>query len=748
MKIAVSVLCSVWGASLLWAEHSHWAFQPLAEPPVPKIEDASWVENEIDHFVRARQQAVGLIPNPEADRQTLIRRATFDLVGLPPTLAEIDAFVNDRSPDAYEKLVDRLLASPHYGERWGRHWLDVVRYADSMGYRFDDNTPNAYQYRDFVIRALNEDLPFDEFVRWQLAGDELSPDNPVALAATGFAAVGPRERIEGTTRNRLQTRYDEMDDLVSTTSSAFLALTANCARCHDHKSDPISQREYYGMVAAFLSGERRNVDLITLEEKRMVEAWERREDMLEKAIRDWKERNAEKLNGFLERRRDDLEEERVRIIAEFQSKLSPTEAKNKKALPRLLKSRGEKLLGKKTNARRKSIERLLEEKRNDLLLDSVDVLGARIEAETIAGLQRLADEWKAHQKAKPLKPEQALVYVDRTRSPVPSPLLDRGSIDSQKDPVPLGFVRVLTREGYQPDRGAVGARKKSTYQRAALARWMTNVESGAGAQLGRVMVNRMWLHHFGEGLVRTPNDFGTKGDKPLMPELLDWLARRFIEGGWSQKEMHRHMVTSAVYRQSSKYDEARAKLDPENRLFHRRRPVRLEAEILRDSILSVSGKLERRMFGKPMVMPVPEDLVLSRLGQAYPKNIADGPAIWRRSVYAMVKRTVPEPMHLVFDGPNHSESCGRRATTTVAPQALFLMNADFMERRSRDFAERVRKEAGEVAHDQIRHAYRLALGRRPSEFEEKEAIGFLRNGNSLGNFCQVLFTLNEFLYID
>ncbi len=595
-----------------------WAFERLHHSQIPVVTNAAWARTPIDSFIAAAQQRAGLKPNPPFDRRRLIRRVYFDLIGLPPSPAEVEAFVSDPSPSAYEHLINQLLVSPHYGERWGRHWLDVARYADSMGYRYDDNTASSYAYRDFVIDAFNDDLPFDTFVRWQLAGDELAPDNPAALAATGFCAVGPKERNEGTAKNKLENRYNELDDIVTTTFNSMLALTVQCARCHNHKFDPISQREYYQLSKAFMSAERRELPL-------------------------------------------------------------------------------------------------------------------------------------------PNSPEQkkCLAYVDTTSQSAPSFVLRRGDFERKEDEVSLRFLEVVSKPGYQIEPAPAGA--KTTFQRAALAKWITDPEAGAGHLLARVIVNRLWFYHFGEGLVRTPDDFGSQGDRPALPDLLDWLAQKLIADGWKLKSIHKLILLSAVYQQDSQPDETRAAIDPENRLWWQRRPLRLDAEVLRDSILAVSGKLNPTMHGPGVFLPVPPEMILSALGQSYPKAIEDGPAICRRSVYAFVKRTVPAPIIQTFDGPDTSASCGRRTQTTVAPQALLLMNDEFIRRRSRDFAVRVAAEAGQPPPLEVDRAFQLALGRAASADELERGRQFLEEqtakhrGDSqaaLTDFCQVLFGLNEFIYVE
>ena len=731
----------------------HWAFRPLTRPQVPAVKNQQWARTDVDRFILARQESTGLEPNPRIDARRLIRRVYFDLTGLPPTPEEIDAFVKDSSPRAYEKLITKLLDSPRYGERWGRHWLDLARYADSKGYRYDDNTTWTWTYRDFVIRAFNEDMPFDQFFRWQLAGDELAPGNPDALAATGFCAIGPIERDEGTKRNKLENRYNELDDIVSTVGSSGLALSIGCARCHDHKFDPISHKEYYSLAGAFMSGARRELELLTPDERRLLDGWDAQLAAVDALIRDWRQRHAASVDTVIAEQTAPLEQSVANITKEFKEKIAKLPDNAEGTFEEMLKEYGEKLLGRAKLKKFRDTQKELKELSGKLLTDAA-VWKGRIPEAALGEIQKLQHQRQAIEAARPVNPPKAQAYVDVSNQPVPSPLLARGSVDAPQAPVGFGVLQVLARTAAAPvpQPGA-----KTTGQRAALAKWLTDPQEGAGFLMARVMANRLWYHHFGEGLVRTLNDFGTQGETPALPGLLDWLASELIQRKWSMKEMHRLILISAVYQQDTTHDERRAAIDPENRLWWKRRPVRLEAEILRDSILAVSGRLVLKMGGPGDFQPVPPEAVLSRLGQAYPKNIADGPDLWRRSVYAFVKRTVPTPLFQMFDGPDNSTSCGRRTQTTVSPQALLLMNDDFVRRRSADFARRITTENPNDSGARVEQAFRIALGRDPSSGERAQGLKFLaaqadRNSGdearALDDFCQVLFGMNEFLYVD
>ncbi len=651
----------------------HWAFTPLRKTTGAPIDD----------FIRKALAARGLAMNPEAPRATLIRRLTFDLTGLPPTPDEIEAAL----AGTYEGLVDRLLADPHYGERWGRHWLDVARYADSSGYESDYDQKTAHPYRDFVIRALNEDLPFDTFVRWQLAGDELEPDNPQAVAATGFCTVGPYLKTlpTDTKRNKQIYRNDELDDIVSTTSAALLGLTLGCARCHDHKYDPIPSKDYYRLSAVFAPSRRGDRSLSG--PRRRLDEWR---EARRTALRDAK---------IAALPLTDEEKEILRVPQDGNIVSSPK-------------------LHKQYDAG---------------IAVTDDDLRASLSDDEKAAWGRLDRE--AGGKA-PL----ALTLADAPGPPEKHWWLGRGDPDLRKEEVQPGFLTALA-----PDSSGWFARPPdgvTTFRRSALAAWITDVDRGGGRLLARVIANRLWHHHFGEGIVRTPSDFGSQGDPPSHPELLDELASRLIAGGWRLKALHKAILMSDVYRQDTTFDVARAKLDPDNRLLWRRRPQRLEAESLRDALLAVSGRLNREMYGPAVKLPIPADAIATRSKDDYPKKIEDGPATWRRTIYAFVKRSVMNPMMEVNDAADTSASCGRRARTTVSPQALMLLNDPFVRGCARDLAKR--------AGDDPAKAYLLALGRAPREAELTAARRYLADQDPLTfvDFCHTLLTLNEFLYVD
>jgi hypothetical protein len=642
--------------------------------------------------------------------------------------------------------VDRLLASPHYGERWGRHWLDVARYADSGGYESDTDRPTAYHYRDFVIKALNADMPFDEFVRLQLAGDEIKPDDPLAIAATGFLTAGPGELLSDSLldEERNRQRYIELDDMITTTGAALLGLTLGCARCHDHKFDPIPSRDYYRLLAALHSGNRAEVPLGSRTEiKRANQAradWDKQRMAAEGALKKWVDGQRAKLGPQL----------RGAKIAKL-----PIAAAEKALLRDKPESAGAKALARKH-------EKALAVSDDEVRKAADDAARKRWD--------ELAGKLAAIRGREPSVLPTALAFHDKDRKPARSWLFHRGDFHDHTVPVELGFVTVLTRGKSASDywkEARAGDRTDTTYQRRALAAWITDTERGAGPLLARVIVNRVWQHHFGEGLVRTPNDFGTRGDRPSHPDLLEWLSADLVAHGWKLKRLHRMILLSAIYRQGAAFDTEKAKTDPDNRLLWRMRPRRLEAEVLRDALLVAGGVMYRKTYGPAFKPPISADAMVARnLQNPYPQNIPEGPEDRRRSVYMFHKRVIPYPLFQVFDAPDAQQCTGRRNVTTVAPQALALLNDPFTRIRAGDFANRLLKEAGGDPAAVIDRAYRLAFSRPPTEAERGAGVEFLAQQNrersardskqardeiwrqALTDYCQVLFGLNEFIYVD
>jgi mono/diheme cytochrome c family protein len=599
---------------------NYWAFRGLERPSTPPVstKNASWVRTPVDRFILAKLESKGIAPNQAAERRTLIRRVSFDLIGLPPTPEEVDAFVADDRADAYDQLVDRLLASPHYGERWARHWMDVARFAESHGYEQDYDRPFAYHYRDFLIKALNRDMPFDQFVRWQLAGDELAPDDPLAMAATGFLGAGafPTQLTEAEFESA---RYNELDDMVATTGTAMLGLTIGCARCHDHKYDPILSEDYYRLASVFTTAIRSEVELVMQPGKKPT---------------------------------------KVQVTSE--------------GLPHT----------------------------------------------------------KHHADERGFPHFYPKTYV-----------LSRGDVNQKQREAIAGYLHVLERAGHKDQDWTVtppGGWTRTSMRRAALASWMTDTEGGAGSLAARVIVNRLWQHHFGRGIVATPSDFGEQGEAPSHPELLEWLAADLVHHGWTFKRVHRLIVTSAVYVQDNRADEAREKIDRENVFLWRYTPRRLEAEPIRDNLLAVSGRLDTRMFGPGTL----------------------DPNMRRRSVYFFIKRSQLIPTMMLFDWPEHLVSIGQRASTTTAPQALLFMNSALGRASAEGLASRVIGEPG--TEGPLRRAYKLCFGREPGRQEMRLGLDFMARQHStyaadnksdparraLLDLCQALLSMSETIYIN
>jgi hypothetical protein len=727
-------------------DRRHWSYRPLRAVDPPIVKAGTWCRTPVDRFIVAALEARGIHANPPADRRVLIRRLYFDMLGLPPSPEEVDAFVADPRPTAYEDLVERLLASPRYGERWGRHWLDVARYADSDGLESDADRPNAYRYRDFVIRAFNDDLSFQTFVRRQLAGDEYEPDNPQALAATGFLTAALTEVLEvPMEEEKLRFRFNELDDMAVTTVSAFLGLTLGCARCHDHKFDAIPTRDYYRLQCAFTTTARDNVLLTTRAEAAAYRKRDAEWSALYKA-------SQQKLKEWLD------EQKKPHEAALRNAKID--------ALP--ISDAEKKLLKEQPDS--EAAKKLAKKHEKALAISDADYRSV-FTAEQTGRWDALKNEVDAVHRARPQSPPTALALIDKKPQPEPTFLLDRGDFYAKKERLQVGFLTVLTGARLPEEYWAAARRAippdHSTGQRRALAEWMTDVEHGAGPLLARVIVNRIWQHHFGEGLVRTVSDFGVRGEPPTHPELLEWLANRLVADGWRLKSLHRLILNSSVYRQAATFDAARAEIDPDNRLLWRRRAQRLEAEILRDTVLSVSGTLNPQVFGPAFKPPIPPEAMLARnTKDPYPKDLVDNWDTHRRSVYLFHKRVVQHPILQAFDGPDAATTCGRRNTTTVAPQALALLNDTFFRARATEFAGKLFDKAGAKPEDWVNRGFRLAVSRLPSDAERAACVEFIRRRmdsrrtressqtpeairlNALTDFCQALFSLNEFIYVD
>jgi hypothetical protein len=672
------------------------------------VRNLSWVRNPIDAFVLARLEAAGLAPAPPASREQLLRRVTFDLTGLPPTPEEIDAFLADASPGAYDKVVDRLLASPAYGERWGRHWLDLARFAESNGYEFDEVRPDAWRYRDYVIRSLNADKPFDRFVLEQLAGDELFPEDRDARIATGFNLLGP-DMTDAS--DQAQRRLNTLNDMTDTAGLAFLGLTIACARCHDHKFEPLPQSDYYRLQAFFAPAAfRRDLPIASPEQRRAHEA---------------------KTADYLARTRPTrdaiarLEEPHRRRLYEAKLARLSEEAQAAHRTPEAKRDGGQQEIVAQT-AR--------------LLGVSPQEIAQALTEEEKSTLKSLQEQLRQFE---PLKPAPLPVAMGLQDAAGPAPktfLLERGELGNRAAEVQPGFPAVLL-PGRQPTPAPVESpRPTTTDRRTALARWVAGADNPLTA---RVLVNRLWQHHFGRGIVPTPNDFGLRGEPPTHPELLDWLATEFVASGWSLKAMHRLMLRSAAYRQSTQVLPAAREKDPDNRLFSRMNRRRLEGEAIRDSLLAVSGRLNRTMGGPGVFPPVPAEAL--RGTKAWPVS-ADPHDHVRRSVYVFARRNLRFPFLEVFDLPDSNLSCPKRERSTTAPQALALLNADDVLEAAKALAARLTAAAAS-ADERITLAYRLTLGRSPSAAEVQQARAFLQE-SPLSELCRALVNVNEFVYLD
>ncbi len=898
------------------ARRSLWSLQPLkvVDPATIPLKNAAWAKTSIDRFILQKLEEKHLSPNEAASKRILVRRAYFDLIGLPPAPAEVQAFIDDTSPNAYETLIDRLLASPAYGERWASYWLDVARFGESDGYEQDYDRPYAYHYRDFVIRALNQDLPFDTFVKWQLAGDEYEPENPMALAATGFLTAGtfPTQITE---KEFESTRYNQLDDMTATTSVAFLGLSVGCARCHDHKFDPIPASDYYRMTATFTSAIRSdvNVDFTPDAEKdklkkefdakrailaSKVEEFERDKlpALFAQYIQGLKKGGASVSKGWTTLNVQDASTKSGSTFTTLddgslllKGKPAPTdaytfnaqtrdvgmtavqvEALTHESFPRRgpgLAPNGNFVLsdihltaapldGSATPIEVKLVSaKATHQQNNDILsvnasIDSDRISGWAVDMGGIGkdqaaifqfekpvgfaggtkltftllfnhpnrnhaiGRARLStttasdkidfpnsqeppesiaktmtalaagqtvepkagedarrwyagtlDEYKklkaslaAFESAGSPRKQTKMQVTTEGLPPVKNHADERGYPHLYKDTYFLkrgdpnqkngvatsSFLQVLMSPGMTEAHWQTPppAGSRTTYRRRAMAEWMTDTRDGAGQLLARVIVNRLWQHHFGKGLVATPSDFGTRGAPPTHPELLDYLAGELIRDGWKLKQLQKRIMLSAAYAQSGAFDEARNAIDPENNFLWRRPIRRLESEAIRDALLSVSGELDPTMFG-----PGTRDASMRR-----------------RSIYFTIKRSALIPMMMVFDAPETLTPVAQRGSTTIAPQALLLMNNPHVREYATALVGRAAAEAGNGASREavLAAAFRIAISREATALEIKEAIAFLdaqaatyaqagkKNGAqiAMADFCQAILCMNEFVYVE
>lgn len=685
-------------------ERGWWAFVPPERPIVPKTGE----RNPIDAFLDRKLAVEGLQKNGPADKRTLIRRVYLDLIGLPPTPEETEAFLGDDSENAWESLVERLLESPHYGERWGRHWLDLVHYADSGGYERDFDWPTMWRYRDYVIDAFNNDKPYDQFIIEQIAGDEVNPDSVEANIATGYLRMVLDNNIKDE-----RTRMDELDDNVATTSQAFLAMTVQCARCHNHKFDPIPQKDYYQMQAVFFSTKEVDYPLVSAEEVAQHEAALQEIQQQQKPLR-------ARITKLEKPHRESLFQAELDTYPPYYRTAWETPAEKRNA-------------GQRLNARQ--VAALYNQiKRTDIL--------ARMSEQELAELKEIEAGIKELDASRPKQYPTARTITEEGRDPLPSYFLHRGDPGTKGSVMSPGVLTVAARmESRFPQ---APAEAKTSWRRRHFAEWIASKDNPLTA---RVMVNRIWQHHFGEGVVRTPSNFGTTGMLPSHPDLLDWLAVEFVDSGWSVKHMHRLMLASDAYRRSSLDNPENLAKDGTNKYFWRQSRNRHEVETIRDQIMAVAGTLNRSLGG-PAVRPfIDPSLFQSSTNRTWRGLAIGDPASWRRSVYVFSKRSIRYPMFEAFDQPDMVSSCSQRTRSTVAPQALLLMNNAEVLLQAKHFAQRVAVEAGPDPGAQIERAFELALSRKPTTSEHSRAFGFVGSTpTGLVDLSQTLFNLNEFLY--
>jgi hypothetical protein len=840
----------------------HWAFLPLQRPIEPKVKDAAWTKSPVDRFVLARLEKENLKPAPRASGETLLRRASLDLIGLPPTPEEIEKFTSESAsnPDAaFRSLVDRLLASPHYGERWGRHWLDVARYADSGGFETDIFFGHAWRYRDYVIRSFNADKPFTQFIKEQIAGDELFPENPEARIATGLYTTGPVLQEAGMVSGKLE--YDQNTDFVDTTGAAFLGMTFACARCHDHKYDPVSHKEYFSLQAIFAASDQFDfaADGTKLRDRAALKNTQKEFEAEQARTRAQREKNPQHRAELLRKTGDAYIESdpqlkgrvdasrRYNIVARavdrYQRVVSgaaPAKVSDttdlldeedgddtnaialKAQLRGLVQSSG--AAASVTLPDAKSDERRTADQRERALLhvgivallnpaprggganrpppagtptpvppitaapaapSGASAAAAKQEAGANAGAQRqgrggtmnprrafAALTNDAEKRAFLIdlgtrqlelpKPAGHIENIDQLRyetgekhlndaSPIPNRflahrdkpietrVLKRGELEMPGDVVSPGIPEALAAGFRFP-----GDDLPPNRRRTALAEW---IASDKNLLTARVIANRIWQWHFGEGLVRTPNDFGIRGERPSHPELLNWLASELIEHGWSLKHLHRVIMNSSAYQQAATADATTLQRDPDNLLLARFQPHRLEAEIIWDKIRAASGTLDLTLFGLPIAPPLDEQ---EQLGN-YRKWPASTPEESnRRAIYLLVKRSFRFPMLSAFDLPDNISSCGRRDITTVPNQGLTLLNNRTMQEQAAAFADRLLKETGGQLDALPARAWLHAYGRRISHDEQTQALQFLRERRNaktaVAELCLAIFNTNEFIY--
>ena len=797
--VAAQPAPAVSGYKFTREQKAFWAWQPIRHPEPPVVKNEAWVKSPVDRFILSELEKKALAPAPPAGKAELLRRVTYDLTGLPPTRQEVERFLSDRSADAYAKVVDRLLASPRYGEQWGRHWLDVARYADSAGDDDDNLYPYAYRYRDWVIGAFNSDMPFDRMVRLQIAGDLLPPDKPEGvntegIVATGFIALGQKPLTE---QNKPMMLYDIADEQLDTTGRALMGLTLGCARCHDHKFDPIPTADYYSMASIF--HDTRTIDVVDklvstvlfepLAPKDVAARYRRQQDRvksksleIEAAVEESDEgRTRELISRTVE----------YMMAAGKDAKPAGLDPRRLELWTQYLKPTGdvrphlERWYAAVATGRPESVEQAAREYRQALEARAAEwwrtledwraavrsaaakeelppeqpkfeggsdrfffetclekgpfapEKGAPLGSELEARVAPLRAQLETLQKALP--PELPMACgVEEGRRSQPRVLI-RGNVASPGEAVPKQFLRIIAGERQKPIENGSG--------RLELAQWLTSPDHPLVA---RVIANRIWQYHFGEGIVRTPNNFGRTGEAPTHPELLDYLARRFMESGWSFKAMHRLLLLSNAYQMSSQVSRQAHELDPGNRLFSRAARRRLAFEEIRDTLLSLSGDLDLTMGGPP---DSGKGVDWRKSGAYFSAN-KEPEASVRRSIYLPVRRSRIPSVLTLFDFGDATTPGEGRAATNTAPQALFLMNSPYVTERSRAIAEKLASEAGDARRASA--AYLSIAGKPPDPAQIREAAGYIselkarrvEGPAAWQSFCRALLLSNAFLYVD
>ena len=684
-----------------------WSYQPVKRPALPEV-DNDWSSHPIDQFIYEKLSAKGLQPSPPVDRRQLVRRVFYDLTGLPPTQQEVDEFLADDSDDAYAKLIERLLASPHYGEKWGRHWLDVVRYAESNSYERDGTKPFVWRYRDYVIRSFNEDKPYDMFLMEQLAGDEMNEVTPDRVIATGYYRLGlwDDEPVD-----RKQAWFDDMDDVLATTSQGMLGMTINCARCHDHKIDPVPTEDYYRLLAFFRNVKRygiRGHDTVKAASVRVIAS---------KEVQEKHRLESDNYRAQVEANKQALEAIEVVVKEDF-IPVEHEEFRSEMNRVPLVKKRA----------------------------------GGVITQEQADEYADLFSEMKRLRRNPPRSLEEALCVKEEGTQAKETFIQIRGNANAEGKRVEPGFPSVLSPPEPEIEIPAEGL---STGRRMALARWITDP---ANPLTARVMVNRIWQHHFGRGIVRSASDFGFQGTLPTHPELLDWLASEFVERDWSIKAMHRLIMNSAAYQMASTLNPKAYEVDPTNDLFWRFNMRRLTAEEIRDSILAVNGALNRdKMYGPSIYPIIPKEVLQgqSRPGENWGRSSPED--LNRRSVYVHIKRSLPVPFLASFDVADPDTPCPVRFNTVQPTQALGMINSDFLNRQAKVFADSVMEQAPEDLTTQVELVLALVTQRAPTSAEVERGVTFVKQvmaddrvdvNEAVRQFCLIALNLNEFLFLD